>query len=255
MQQSETAPAGASRLDRIRNYQSHEFWTILAMRPLAIALLLLVADLRWVTPNRLTLASFVCFVLSAALIAFGGPSAFVAAAILINVANVFDNADGTLARYRRCGTSFGSFFDKMCDAIGWILVGTAVGWSAWRATGQPIYLLLGPSSASFLIARGYSKWVEHAQNVARMPARSAPDAAAAAPPRRTGADWVRLLVEAFSRVYWFDEVDLSFWIALFLILDRVAALAWVLAVSQAVGMVIAMVRRAWRMHKLDTARA
>src|SRR5512140_278363 len=229
MQQSESAPVGASRLDRIRNYQSHEFWTILAMRPLAIALLLLVADVRAVTPNRLTLASFVCFVLSAALIAFGGSTAFVAAAILINVAN---------------------FFDKMCDAVGWIVVGTAVGWAAWRTTADPIYLLLGPSSASFLIARGYSKWVEHAQNVARAPARQEPDAVPAAPPRRSGAEWLRLLGEAFSHVYWFDEVDLSFWIALFLILDRPAALAWVLAVSQAVGMVIAMGRRAWRMHKL-----
>jgi hypothetical protein len=255
MQESDTAATRASRLERIRNYQSQEFWAILAMRPLAIGVCLLVAEVRAVTPNRLTFAAFALFVLSAGLMAFGGRPEMIAAAILINVANVLDNADGTLARYRRSGTAFGSFFDKMCDAIGWILVGAAVGWSAWQTTHDPLYLLLGPSFSAFLLARGYSKWVAHAQNVAHMPARPAPDAIPAARPRRTGAEWARLVGKAFRRIYWFDEVDLSFWIGLFLVLDRMPVLVWLLAVTQGVGMLVAMVRRARSMHQLDTARA
>ncbi len=255
MPDSETAATLPSRLERIRNYQSEEFWAILAMRPLAIGVCLLVADVRAVTPNRLTFTAFALFMLSAGLMAFGGRPEMIAAAILINVANVLDNADGTLARYRRCGTAFGSFFDKMCDAIGWIAVGLAVGWSAWQSTHDPLYLLLGPSFSAFLIARGYSKWVAHAQNVARMPARPAPDAIPAAPPRRTCLGWLRLVAKALRRIYWFDEVDLSFWIGLGLLLDRVPALVWLLAVTQGVGMLVAMVRRARSMHQLDTARA
>jgi phosphatidylglycerophosphate synthase len=250
---AETDTSFASRLERIRNYQSQEFWAILAMRPLAICLCLLVAERRLVTPNRLTAASFALLVVSAGLIAFGGYSEFVAAAIIINVAQVFDNADGTLARYRRCGSSFGSFFDKMCDVFGSILVGAAIGWAAWRATHDALYPLLGMVFAACLIARGYSKWVAHAQTVARTADRPAPDAIAAVPPCRKGGDWLRLVWKAVSRIYWFDEVDLPFWIGLFLILDRVAALAWVLAVSQAVGLLLVTARRAWLMHKLDTA--
>jgi phosphatidylglycerophosphate synthase len=251
---AETDTSFASRLERIRNYQSQEFWAILAMRPLAIGLCLLVADRRAVTPNRLTAVSFALLVLCAGLIAFGGYPEFVAAAILINVAQVFDNADGTLARYRGCGSSFGSFFDKMCDVFGSILTGAAVGWAAWRATHQAIYPLLGMAFAAFLIARGYSKWVAHAQTVARTASRPVPDAIPAAPPRRTGADWMRLVVKAVSRIYWFDEVDLPFWIGLFLILDRVATLAWVLAISQAVGLILVTAHRARLMHRLDTQR-
>lgn len=242
-----------SRLDRIRNYQSQEFWAILAMRPLAICLCWLVAESRAITPNRLTAASFVLLVASAGLIAFGSYPEFVAAAILINVAQVFDNADGTLARYRGCGTAFGSFFDKMCDVFGSILTGAAIGWAAWRTTHDPIYLLLGLGFSAFLIARGYSKWIAHAQEIARTTSHRAPDALPVAAPRRSGGEWVRLLVKAISRIYWFDEVDLPFWIGLFLILDRVAALAWVLAVSQAVGLVLVTAHRARLMHKLDTA--
>jgi len=247
----DTAPQPASRLEQIRNYQSQEFWAILAMRPLAIGLCLLVADVRAVTPNRLTVASFMLLVLCAGLIAFGGRPELIAAAILVNVAQVLDNSDGTLARYRRCGTAFGSFLDKMCDAIGSILLGGAIGWNAWRATHEPVYLLLGLSFASFLVARGYSKWVARAQEVAWMKVTTEPDAVSVAPPRRSVADWVRLVAKALSRVYWFDEVDIPFWIGLFLILDRVTALAWVLAVSQAVGLVVVTLWRARLMHKLD----
>ncbi len=128
-----------ARLDRIRNYQSQEFWAILFARPAAILLLLVVADWRWITPNRLTIASFVLTLATAWLIAFGDQPEHVAAAVSINLAQVLDNADGTLARYRRAGTSFGSYLDKMCDAAGQILLGGAIAWDGreWLPPERP----------------------------------------------------------------------------------------------------------------------
>ena len=44
---------------RLRNYQSKDFWAMVFARPLTILMLLPVADLDWVTSNRITIFSVI----------------------------------------------------------------------------------------------------------------------------------------------------------------------------------------------------
>lgn len=233
-----------TRLQRLRNYQSQEFWAILFTRPLAILLLWVCADWRWVTPNRLTLAAFALTLCSAWLIHSGGSPEWIAAAIVLNVAQVLDNADGTLARYHGNSTQLGGYVDKICDALGQIVVFSALSLVAWRRTSLPHYLVLGPLAAWFLLVRGYAKWIVTEPQTA---AGSPP------PPRRTGTDWARLIGKAVSRIWLFDEVDLPFWIALGLILERIPWLVWVLFISQTVGALVQLVRRGLQARRRDLA--
>jgi phosphatidylglycerophosphate synthase len=245
-----------ARLDRLRNYQSQEFWAILFLRPMAILLLWIVADWRFVTPNRLTIIGIGLTFATAWLIAFGGRPEHLAAAVCINAAQVFDNADGTLARYRRSGTYFGSFLDKTGDCVGYILVFAAISWIAAEQTGDSRYALLGPAAAAFLLLRGYGKWVsvaQHQQASARKPTVEAPpiDAAAEAPPRRSLGAWAMLVGKAVVRAPAFEEVDLAFWIALGLIIERLDLLAIALCASQAIGCLIMLGVRGVKARQLD----
>ena len=244
-----------ARLDRIRNYQSTEFWAILFHRPMAILLLWVVADWRIVTPNRLTLASIALTLASAGLIAFGGRPEHIAAAIVINLGQALDNADGTLARYRQSGTNFGGFLDKVGDCVGIIAVFTAISWAAYLHNHDARTLLLGPVAAGALILRGYAKWVYVAQSLqkAARDGRGAGsiDAQPVPPPRRTAAAWARLIGKAIIGLPQFEEVDLSFWIALCLLLNRLGFLALLLCATQVAGCLVMTVKRGVQSHRLD----
>src|SRR5215213_5748073 len=116
------------RLRRIRNWQSSEFYARLVMRPLSILVMLVVADWRWLTPNLVTSLANLAKLGGAALLVVDHHDHAVLAAILIQVGLLLDHLDGTLARYRRCGTTFGAFYDKVSDALTWLAITSAVGY-------------------------------------------------------------------------------------------------------------------------------
>ncbi|MDZ4837537.1 MAG: CDP-alcohol phosphatidyltransferase family protein [Candidatus Melainabacteria bacterium] len=91
-----------------------EWWSRVFATPVANAALHVVADWKFLTPNRLTMASFVLTIMTAGLIVYG---AHIAAAILLQVAYILDCMDGQLARYRGVSSEFGSFLDKWSDFV------------------------------------------------------------------------------------------------------------------------------------------
>src|SRR5688572_26198966 len=113
-------PAGMDRerLQRIRNFQSQDWYPALFIRPLSIGIMLVIADWKFLTPNRLTTLANVCK-LAAAWFVFDGQSTseLVAAVVLLQLGLIFDHLDGTMARYRRTFTKIGSFYDKVSDLI------------------------------------------------------------------------------------------------------------------------------------------
>ena len=140
-----------ARLNRIRNFQSDDWYPALFIRPLTIAIMLVVADWRVLTPNRLTTIANLCKVAAAALIVpswaaavgLGGDAGTIAAVVLLQLGVVFDHLDGTMARYRRTFTTFGSFYDKASDIITWFAISEAIGWRAYVESGEPLTYLQG----------------------------------------------------------------------------------------------------------------
>jgi len=240
------------RLRRIRNHQSQEWYAALVIRPLSILVMLVVADWRWLTPNRFTTLGNLAKLGAAGLILY--PSAWPWAALLLQLGVLFDHLDGTLARYRRSFTRLGSFYDKVSDMITWALIMMAVGWMVARDTGDPRYLLLAAGSAAALDATGYMKWLVQAETerVRWLEARSDPAAAVAArtrpivvstPPERSRGQWLRWGLTMASRVWRCEEVDLWFWLGLALLIDRLTWCLWLLFVSQVLNLVVMTVIR------------
>lgn len=248
------------RLSRIRNFQSQEWYAALVIRPISIGIMLVIADWRWITPNRLTTAGNLCKLGAAALIL--APAQWVWAAVLLQLGVIFDHLDGTIARYRRAFTRLGSFYDKASDLVTWTLIMLAAGWQAMHATGEPYYLVLAALSAMALATTGYMKWVVHAETerVRWLEARRDPAAAVAArtrpiviapPPTRTAGQWVRWGLAMLGRIWRFEEVDLWFWLGLALVIDRLPLAVWVLAGTQLLQMVIMLTVRTLEVVRAD----
>jgi phosphatidylglycerophosphate synthase len=243
------------RLQRIRNFQSDDWYPALVIRPLTIGIMLIVADWPLLTPNRVTTVANLCKLAGAWLIL--EPDHWVLAVVLLQLGLLFDHLDGTLARYRRTFTKLGSYYDKVSDMITWAVIVMAVGWQAYQPSGDAMYIMFAAASVIALNLRGYMKWLTQAETerVRWLEARKDPAGAVAKytapivikpPPVRSGRDWAIWFAKKVAVVFIFEEMDLWFWLGVALLIDRLDLLLWLLMITQcagAAGMVV--VRAVW----------
>jgi len=94
-----------------------EWWSRVFATPVAYGILLVVADWRLITPNRLTLLSVATALVACFLITTGEEVNLLIAAVAIQVSYILDCMDGQLARYRNVMSRFGAFADKWSDYV------------------------------------------------------------------------------------------------------------------------------------------
>jgi len=94
-----------------------EWWSRVFATPIANLVLTGIADWSFITPNRLTILSFILTILSAAIILLGSSKSLFVAGIILQIAYIIDCMDGQLARYRQSVSRIGSFLDKLSDYI------------------------------------------------------------------------------------------------------------------------------------------
>ncbi|GMQ83606.1 MAG: bifunctional L-myo-inositol-1-phosphate cytidylyltransferase/CDP-L-myo-inositol myo-inositolphosphotransferase [Gammaproteobacteria bacterium] len=70
---------------------------------------------RNITPNQISLFSFLCSVLAAGLFMFGGYSALLLGGILAQFASIIDGCDGEVARLKYQSSDVGGWFDAVLD--------------------------------------------------------------------------------------------------------------------------------------------
>lgn len=259
------------RLRRIRNYQSQDAYPALVLRPLCILVMLVVADWRWLTPNRLTTLANLCkaaavVLLVPAWVVWLGLApwpATVAAVVLLQLGALFDHLDGTMARYRGSFTSLGSLYDKSSDMVTWSAIALAVGWRAYVATGAASMIVLAAASAAALSVCGYAKWVLAAETHTLrwceatvdpgVVARQAAPPASSVPPERAAGDWLRWFARRVGRFATFEEMDLFLWVGVGVLLDRLTWLCWLLFVTQCGNMLAMLFVRHRQAHAIDLA--
>jgi phosphatidylglycerophosphate synthase len=251
------------RLQRIRNFQSKDWYTAFVIRPISILLMLVIADWKIVTPNRLTSLANLAKIACAWFIVAGDSTAdTVWAVVLIHVGLICDHLDGTVARYRRTFTRFGSFYDKVSDFVTWFLISAALGWRAVEQTGEAYYLLLACASAYSLGALGYMKWVTVAESerLRWLEAKADPAAAVAKrtapiviapPPVRTRRDWLVWAARTMPQILQFEETDLVLWVSIGLLIDRLDWTVWLLFATQAFMLALMLIKRSLEMAKVD----
>jgi phosphatidylglycerophosphate synthase len=90
------------------------WWTVLVVDPIAAPLLRVIATLRAITPNRITVASVAVAICSA--IEWVRSDA-ITAAILFQLAFLLDCMDGKLAHLRHSDSAYGAWLDAASDAV------------------------------------------------------------------------------------------------------------------------------------------
>ncbi len=257
-----SAAMNRERLSKIRNWQSKDWYAAVFMRPLTILVMLVIADWKWLTPNMLTTAANLSKLAAALLIFTADRDLMIIGAVVLQAGLLFDHLDGTVARYRGIGSCFGSVYDKLSDGLTWFVIVMVIGWVAYNQSGKPLMLVLAAVSTYSLLAMGYSKWVIHAEKE-RLEWRAAqedPQAAVASknsavaptpPPERTFGQWLRWFGWSMLQIVRFEEVDLFFWAGLFIVIDRLDILLWLLAITQGVGIIGTVGYRLWLAHRID----
>jgi len=136
-----------------------EWWSSFVTSPLAIVVNYFVVDFKWLTPNKLTLISFLTAIVSVLFIITGGTQNFIIAAVLIHLSHIFDCMDGQMARYRKTTSLSGSYYDKLTDQIQVTLWFGATGYSAYTQSHSVLPVFLAFIGVAFYSLRGYVKYV------------------------------------------------------------------------------------------------
>jgi phosphatidylglycerophosphate synthase len=144
---------------RVTFQPREEWWSRVFATPIAQLILTVVADWRWITPNRLTILSFWMTILSGTLILAGDAVSLVSAGVVLQVAYIIDCMDGQLARYRGVSSQVGSLLDKWSDFVKFpfVVVALTLQASTQHPTTTPI--LLGLTSVFLICYQPYLKLI------------------------------------------------------------------------------------------------
>jgi phosphatidylglycerophosphate synthase len=222
--------------------KNDEWWSSFVTSPLAILLNWVVVDIRWITPNLLTLISFLVALLASAMIFEGSRSNFLIAALLINASLVIDCMDGQMAKYRGVSSRFGSYFDKVTDQIKIFVWFSALAYTAYQDSQSIVPVFLAFTGVTFYSLRVYVKYVtifvevEHDEAYLAKSSREAADVNDWRS-RLGGIDqslWQNLhwFLREQKKFFLFNESVFVFILSVALIFDQMLPVLWLFALSQ-----------------------
>ncbi|MCX6566960.1 MAG: CDP-alcohol phosphatidyltransferase family protein [Candidatus Aminicenantes bacterium] len=96
-----------------------------------------------VTPNQVTVASFLIGLAGAGCFGLATRGSFIAGGLLTQLSSIVDCADGMLARARGTSNDFGAYLDLLLDRVNEYLLITGVVLGQYRFFGREIDLVLG----------------------------------------------------------------------------------------------------------------
>lgn len=228
-----------TRLWQTKN-KDDEYWSSFVTSPMAIALNYLVIDFKWLTPNRITLLSFVVALVAAVFIVLNGSTNFIIAAVLINFSHVLDCMDGQMARYRKANSITGSYYDKFTDQLQVTVWFAAIGYAATIQSHSIVPLILAITGVGFYSLRGYLKYVSLYTMMLHNPGyldllnaetiKSQEDPTAGPGfGLRANLAW---FLQQQKKIFNFDEGVFIFMLSFALIFDVLIPMLWVFAISQ-----------------------
>ena len=96
-----------------------------------------------VTPNQVSLASWILSCVAAGLMALGGYPALAAGGVLAQLASIVDGCDGEIARLKHSQSEFGGWFDAVLDRYADAVLLFGLMWHEFAATGTKLSVVLG----------------------------------------------------------------------------------------------------------------
>lgn len=116
--------------------------TILIINPINLRIVRRIAHTS-ITPNQLTVASFLVMAIAACCIAFPEWKIQALGGMLILIAYLIDCLDGDLARLKGLKSPLGAMLDPICDRFGEFAIATGAAINGWHGTGQAGWLIGG----------------------------------------------------------------------------------------------------------------
>jgi CDP-L-myo-inositol myo-inositolphosphotransferase len=95
------------------------------------------------TPNQISLISWVMSCIAAGLMAVSGYPALAAGGVLAQLASIVDGCDGEIARLKHLQSEFGGWFDAVLDRYADAVLLFGLMWHEFAATGANLSILLG----------------------------------------------------------------------------------------------------------------
>ncbi len=214
-----------------------EWWSSFVTAPLAILANYGAVEVRWITPNRITAASFVVAVIATIGILLGSNACFIAAAFLIHLSHILDCMDGQMARYRRVSSPVGSYYDRLTDQVQVMLWFGAAGYTAFVQSGSVASVFLALIGIAFYGLRGYAKYIALEIETARDPGypkdmarlNQVKTVAGLGFGLRANLTW---LLREQRKILAFDEGVFIFMLSAALIFDQLIPMLWIFATSQ-----------------------
>ena len=96
-----------------------------------------------VTPNQISLISWMLSCIAAGLMALGGYPALAAGGALAQLASILDGCDGEIARLKHSRSAFGGWFDAVLDRYADAILLFGLMWHEFAATGTHLSVVLG----------------------------------------------------------------------------------------------------------------
>jgi phosphatidylglycerophosphate synthase len=118
------------------------WWTVFVVDPVAAPIALFIANRTRITPNQITVASFVLGLGAAVSFAFADYPVLVLGAVLYHLSFVLDCVDGKVARLKDTGSIFGGWLDYILDRVRVFVCAVALMGGQFVKTDRPIYLYL-----------------------------------------------------------------------------------------------------------------
>ena len=236
-------------------------WADLFMPRIANVILPLVVKVRWLTPNIITLASFFLYVLGCLMIFMDISGHLFYTALLLPVAYVGDCLDGQVARARDLSSPIGNYLDKTLDVLKIYILCASLGYGAYLNTHDALYIFLGLSACFFFNFRYYIK-------LETIFSQCNKDSGylAACSIRRQDLYWkkekeyakltgsfigkMKLFWLKNRAIFWVDEAEFVVFTSVAALLDRIEAVVWLFAISQALIACWRLLERGYQTHRL-----
>ena len=217
-----------------------EWWSSFVTSPLAIVFNYFVVDIKWLTPNLITLFSFITSLVSVVFIVIGGFTNFIIAAILIHLSHILDCMDGQMARYREVSSKSGCYFDKLTDQIQVTLWFGAIGYAAYIQTQNVLPVFLVFIGVAFYNLRGYNKYVTFHTEVCddkEYLEKLSKKESGKKIKEKAGLGYsflanLRWFISEQRKIFSFDEGVFIFMLSFALIFNVIIQMLWVFAISQ-----------------------
>ncbi len=237
-------------------------WADLFMPKIANAVLPLALKVRWLTPNVITLVSFVLYVLGCLMIFVDIPGHAFYAALLLPLAYVGDCLDGQVARARNLSSPLGNYFDKVVDVLKIYVLSMSLAYGAYTNTHDIIYVFLGFSACFFFNFRYYIKLETILSQCTRDPGYLA-----ACRTRRQELyqkkeeDYKRYATSFIGRIkifwlknraiFWVDEAEFVIFTSVAVLLSEIETVLWIFGLSQALIALWRLLERGYQTHTMS----